>query len=316
MDGPASSSSRPVTSPELPGPMKQPYQAGPCPASLPTLAEAWEMFVAERRISLCATTLTTDYAQAGKWIRECPVQDLANGRQVLAAILQREPVQSARRVTMFIRSMYKWASSEDVGILERNPVANFRLPKAPQRDHEVRVILREEIPIAEAAMSAKVHHRMVDWSLYFNAQLQTGARTGEVRAMKWSDIDGSRIRIHSNYTLTHGHKPTTKTNKARWVPLNQRMKQVLEGLPQGSEYIFPWDRQAYQCFFRRKMQELHQAGLIKFRYRPYDLRHTAISRWLEAGIPVSQIASWAGNTSEVIWKHYAGTTTEYEMPDL
>ena len=42
----------------------------------------------------------------------------------------------------------------------------------------------------------------------------------------------------------------------------------------------------------------------------------AISRWLEAGIPVAQAAQWAGNTSEVIWKHYASNTTDYEMPVL
>jgi hypothetical protein len=42
----------------------------------------------------------------------------------------------------------------------------------------------------------------------------------------------------------------------------------------------------------------------------------AISRWLEAGISVAQCAKWAGNTSEVIWKHYAGTTQECEMPVL
>ena len=42
----------------------------------------------------------------------------------------------------------------------------------------------------------------------------------------------------------------------------------------------------------------------------------AISRWLEAGIPVAQAAAWAGNTSEVIWKHYANVTQDYEMPVL
>jgi hypothetical protein len=31
---------------------------------------------------------------------------------------------------------------------------------------------------------------------------------------------------------------------------------------------------------------------------------------------VTQAANWAGNTSEVIWKHYAATTAEYEMPVL
>jgi hypothetical protein len=42
----------------------------------------------------------------------------------------------------------------------------------------------------------------------------------------------------------------------------------------------------------------------------------AISRWIEEGIPVMQAAKWAGNTSEIIWKHYANVTQEYEMPTL
>lgn len=84
----------------------------------------------------------------------------------------------------------------------------------------------------------------------------------------------------------------------------------------GEEVNFPWGRYAFQNFFREKVDQLHAAGLVKARYRPYDLRHVAISRWLEAGIPVAQAAKWAGNTSEVIWKHYAGTTKDYEMPVL
>lgn len=31
--------------------------------------------------------------------------------------------------------------------------------------------------------------------------------------------------------------------------------------------------------------------------RPYDLRHAAISGWLNAGVPVTQVAEWAGNES-------------------
>jgi hypothetical protein len=37
---------------------------------------------------------------------------------------------------------------------------------------------------------------------------------------------------------------------------------------------------------------------------------------VEAGIPVPQVAAWAGNTSEIIFKHYCNTTKEYEMPVL
>lgn len=217
---------------------------------------------------------------------------------------------------MFTRSMYRWASSEDVGLLEKNPVANFKVPKAPQKDHEITIIPKEELTLILIALEAKAHHRKTRWSLYADFMLQTGMRTGEVRALKWDDIDDNRIRVHSNYTLTHGHKNSTKTNKVRWVPLNTRTLEILNELEKTSDYIFPYGRYAFQNFFREKVDNLYAAGLIKERYRPYDLRHVAISRWLEAGIPVTQCAAWAGNSSEVIWKHYAGTTQHYEMPVL
>jgi integrase len=39
--------------------------------------------------------------------------------------------------------------------------------------------------------------------------------------------------------------------------------------------------------------------------RPYDLRHAAVSTWLNAGVPVTQVAEWAGHTVEVLLKVYA-----------
>jgi integrase len=273
------------------------------------------MFLQERSISLSPTSLSTDYAQVSKWINRCPINDLDQGRQVVLWVLQQQPTQAARRVTMFVRSMYRWASAEDVALLPRNPVANFRLPKAPQRDHEITIIPREEIPLVLDALRPRCSAN-ADWASYAEFMLQTAMRTGEVRALTWEDIDGDRVLVHANFTLTHGHKASTKTNKKRWVPLNARAKQLLQGREREDRYIYPWNRFTFQSFFRQRMQELHAAGTIKARYRPYDLRHVAISRWLEAGIPVTQAATWAGNTSEVIWRHYANTTTEYEMPVL
>lgn len=281
-----------------------------------TLSEAWQLFVDERSVSLCPTSLTSDYRQVTKWLGRCPVQDFTQGRKILTWLLQQEPIPAARRVCMYVRSLYRWAAAEDVAILPRNPVANFRMPKAPQKDHEIVVIPRTEIPLVLVALESKLAYRKVNWSAFAEFMLQTAMRTGEVRAMKWSDIDEDRVLVHSNFTLTHGLKNSTKTNKKRWVPLNARTKQILESLPRDSDYVFPWNRQAFQSFFIKRMKQLHEAGLIQKRYRPYDLRHVAISRWLEAGIPVTQAASWAGNTAQVIWKHYAANTTEYEMPVL
>jgi integrase len=286
------------------------------PACAHTLQQAWKLFLQERSISLSPTSLVTDYAQVTKWLSRCPVEDLRQGRQVLIWVLQQSPILAARRVCMYVRSMYRWAAAEDVALLPSNPVANFRMPKAPQKSGEVTVIPRHEISLVLAALEAKRHHRNVNWSLFAEFMLQTAMRTGEVRAMKWSDLKDGRVLVHSNYTLTHGHKNSTKTNKQRWVPLNPRAQEILDQLDRSTEYVFPWNRLAFQSFFGDRMRELHGAGLIEKKYRPYDLRHVAISRWLEAGIPVTQAANWAGNTSEVVWKHYANTTTEYEMPVL
>ena len=284
--------------------------------SVPDLIETWEAFKAERSITVCPTSMDTDYRQVTKWLKRSPIRDLDQARQICIWVLQQQPAPSARKVCMYLRSMCKWAASEDIGILDRNPVANFRLPKQSQGKAEITIIPREEIPIILAALSHKHHHKSVDWSLYAEVMLQTAMRTGEVRALKWEDMRDGRILVHANYTLTHGYKSTTKTNKPRWVPINERVLEIFDGLPHKSEFIFPWNRLAFQSFFGDRMLELHRAGLIREQYRPYDFRHVAISRWIEAGIPVMQAAKWAGNTSEIIWKHYANTTTEYTMPVL
>jgi integrase len=281
-----------------------------------TLAELWDAFVAERSIALCPTSLTSDYRQIRKWLQRCPVQDTEQARQIMIWVLGQTPVLTSRRVAMYVKSMYKWASQEDVAHLVRNPIASFKMPKAPQRDIDIIVIPRNEVGIVLAALAAKCSYQDVNWSWYTEFMLQTAMRTGEVRALQWSDIKGNKILVHSNWTLTHGYKDSTKTNKKRWVPLNSRCQAILEQLPRENECIFPWNRLAFQSYFRKKLQPLHGVGLISHLYRPYDCRHTAISRWIEAGIPVPQVANWAGNTSEVIFKHYCNTTQEYEMPVL
>jgi integrase len=39
--------------------------------------------------------------------------------------------------------------------------------------------------------------------------------------------------------------------------------------------------------------------------RPYDLRHAAVSTWLNGGVPAAQVAEWAGHSVEVLLKVYA-----------
>lgn len=48
--------------------------------------------------------------------------------------------------------------------------------------------------------------------------------------------------------------------------------------------------------------QLYQSPLAK---RPYDLRHAAVSLWLNAGAPATQVAEWAGHSVNVLLLVYA-----------
>lgn len=279
------------------------------------VSTAWAKFTAERSVALCATTLASDYSQVAKWLGRCPVQELERGREVMTWVLQQEPKKAALRVGMFVKTLYKWAASEGVELVPANPVANFRFPKKPQSDDEVVVIPRNELPFLFAGLQ-RYDTSLPRWDLVAEFMLQTGLRTGEAFAICYEDIQDGSLRVHANMTLSHGLKASTKTNKKRTVPLNPVAFRILEELGPGKGYLFPWNRQAFQSFFKDRVERLHRHRVVSKRYRPYDLRHTAISGWLEAGVPVAQAASWAGNTSEVIWKHYASTTYDHPMPVL
>ncbi|MFD4998489.1 tyrosine-type recombinase/integrase [Streptomyces buecherae] len=47
--------------------------------------------------------------------------------------------------------------------------------------------------------------------------------------------------------------------------------------------------------------------------RPYDLRHTCITRWLNAGVPIAEVARRVGNSPEVIHRRYHGCIDGHEQ---
>jgi integrase len=38
---------------------------------------------------------------------------------------------------------------------------------------------------------------------------------------------------------------------------------------------------------------------------PYDLRHAGVTGWLNAGVPVPEVAEWAGHSQEILLTFYA-----------
>lgn len=65
-----------------------------------------------------------------------------------------------------------------------------------------------------------------------------------------------------------------------------------------STYLRAW-RQAREAALTPTQQRSPLA------HRPYELRHAAVSLWLNAGVPATQVAQWAGHSVHVLLKVYA-----------
>jgi integrase len=59
--------------------------------------------------------------------------------------------------------------------------------------------------------------------------------------------------------------------------------------------------------WKRAREETFTAELVAspLARTPYDLRHAAVSTWLNGGVPPTDVAAWAGHSVEVLLKIYA-----------
>jgi integrase len=70
-------------------------------------------------------------------------------------------------------------------------------------------------------------------------------------------------------------------------------------------------RELEESTYHRVWRKARQAALTAeecaspLARRPYDLRHAAVSTWLNAGVPATQVAEWAGHSVAVLLQIYA-----------
>lgn len=161
--------------------------------------------------------------------------------------------------------------------------------------------------------------------------LYTGCRISEAIGIRESDIDTTAKRVRFSEALARNQsnrgkrvRKSTKTGKARYTPLSNELNQIMgerlilmwEEIPDGGLVFINPDGSPYcDDNYRKAWQKLLQKAGVRYR-RPYNLRHTFISHCLRSGVDVVTVASWVGNSAEVIYKHYAGLVEETKMPEL
>lgn len=127
--------------------------------------------------------------------------------------------------------------------------------------------------------------------------LLTGARKGELLAAKWRDID---------FEAGAWSKPgaTTKQTTEHRVPLSAPALQLLAGMEQTSEYVFPGNGGGPQQDLKgawaalRKMAEIEDV-------RIHDLRHTYAAQLASAGLSLPVIGALLGHTQAATTQRYA-----------
>jgi len=154
-------------------------------------------------------------------------------RALLDWLVERGAPIQANRVLALVRKLFNWAISRDV--LAYNPCFQVKAPgKETQRD---RVLEEDEIRAVWDACEA-IHPL---FSAYFKRRLLTAQHAGEVRTMRWEDVD-----LATGWWTIPAR--ITKNGLAHRVPLSGPAHDILQALhtTAASPWIFPSPRRAQQ----------------------------------------------------------------------
>jgi len=203
--------------------------------------------------------------------------------------------------------------------LKQNPMSEVRLPKGHKK--EVRALTIEELEKVEQVLSTSE----LLTSALIRLGRDTGARKGELIALRWPDIDLEKNIISISKTaydrpgVRYENAPKSK-NSTRKVELtaNQlstlkawRKRQSEQRLRAGSywddqDYVFTNGRGARLSSgypYALWIKVCKKAGIAKVPF--HSLRHSHITTLLRAGVPVHIVARRVGDLPSTILENYA-----------
>lgn len=187
----------------------------------------------------------------------------------------------------------------------------------PLQDSDVQRVLEPD----EQALWLKVLRTRAEWFWIYDytvLALQTSASTKELRTLKLRDLN---FRLN---TIRVGPEGSKNKFRNRTIPIEtpeaaaalRSLARRAEGFgaKDGSHYLFPFgagsrrgdlDATKPMTKFALKGEWGKARAEVGLKWlRPYDLRHTSITRMAEAGVPIPTIMSFAGHISTKMQQHY------------
>ena len=189
--------------------------------------------------------------------------------------------------------------------LAMNPVMNIRRP-APTPGRNRRITKDEE----EKILRAVAGHSNPKLRWIVGIALETGMRSSEITSLRIAQVDLSRriVRLLE-----------TKNTTPRTVPLSQHATELFRqavshpARPQDTDLIFYGEpgksekRRPY-VFNPVWLKLKREQGLADLRF--HDLRHEAVSRFVEAGFSDQEVSAISGHKSMQMLKRYTHLRAE------
>lgn len=244
----------------------------------------------------------------------------------LTALAVERSVRTAARVRTTLRGLFDYAVRTQR--IRTSPAADVPLPRPDSRTgHAVQVdpfTLTELLGVVESQRARPRQHEST--KVYADVTLVlglTGVRFGELRGLRVRDVVDvpyPAITVHrsvpqSGRTGKVIVRTTTKGRRSRLVPLSDLVRPVVNEWCEGKEpdaLLFPAPEGGYLLGSNwRRAVRWSDTGLGR---RPHDLRHTAATLWLTAGVDVKTVSAWLGHSTAKLtldtYGHWMGSDAD------
>jgi integrase len=201
-------------------------------------------------------------------------------RSLLAGVREIEPALEA-----FYACMY-YAATRPAEALHLR-AADCTLPEENEEDQW-----------GELLLNGSTQHVGHAWSDSGNAKEDRALKHRADKDTRTVPACPELVRILRNHIKQFGTSPDGRL----FVTRTARFGRALAG-----PYNSPVSNNTYGRVWRKARGKTLPADQVAspLAARPYDLRHAAVSLWLNAGVPATQVAEWAGHSVHVLLKVYA-----------
>ena len=203
-----------------------------------------------------------------------------------------------------------------------NPCRYVDRPKSRPESTDIRFLETDEVEALLQAVPVSDYGHV--YRVLYLAAVMTGARQGELLALRWQDIDWNAQRVRIRRNIVRGEYGTPKSGRGRSVPLADRLGGELDRLYRSTPFqadddvVFcnPHTGKPMHPHAVLKAYQRHLEAADVRRVRFHDLRHTFGTRMAGAGVPMRTLQEWMGHRdykTTLIYADYAPSAREVDL---